>query len=438
MRQSAILCVAMVSASCAADIGRTTVEKWPDGKRAAISITYDGGTINQFDVALPIMNELGLPATFFIVTGDIEGSQYHRSFIGRPVDEILAEVVSGVPTTTENFFERASAVRMLPYQEAVDFHTRAGDLFELGKLQEAYHEVEEGFRQAASGRLTRLPGGAVQQNPDITATWDELRTYAGQGHEFASHSVSHAQLATLDDPNLAYELEKSREEILSFLGPAHTFSIECPYGTENERVVRKALSLYQASRNRMPAEYLDEVNRWSDADPAASANEYVQWQRGPRSATSMAEMKTWVDRILARDNVWLVLVFHGVEGIGWEPKSEAELDAYFRYIADHVDLWVATFRDVTRYMRERMSAQITSERSGGEIRVSLTHSLDPDVYDYPLSLATRVPEDWDFVEVIQGSLRDVHPMSHNGAAAFVRYTAVPDGEVVILREAPSH
>ncbi|MDH5382955.1 MAG: hypothetical protein OEW75_19020, partial [Cyclobacteriaceae bacterium] len=36
-------------------IGETEITKWRDNKKAAASITYDDGTINQFTVALPIM-----------------------------------------------------------------------------------------------------------------------------------------------------------------------------------------------------------------------------------------------------------------------------------------------------------------------------------------------------------------------------------------------
>ncbi len=56
------------------NIGQTKVSKWKGNKKAAISITYDDGIISQFTVARPIMNKLNLPATFFVLTGKIEGS----------------------------------------------------------------------------------------------------------------------------------------------------------------------------------------------------------------------------------------------------------------------------------------------------------------------------------------------------------------------------
>ena len=54
---------------------KTEITKWQDGKSAAVAITYDDSTINQFRIALPLMNQRGLVATFFVITGQIPGSK---------------------------------------------------------------------------------------------------------------------------------------------------------------------------------------------------------------------------------------------------------------------------------------------------------------------------------------------------------------------------
>ena len=41
----------------------TEITKWQDGKRACVSITYDDSSINQFRIAVPLMNERRLPGT---------------------------------------------------------------------------------------------------------------------------------------------------------------------------------------------------------------------------------------------------------------------------------------------------------------------------------------------------------------------------------------
>ena len=152
-------------------VGHTEIEKWQDGKQAAVSLTYDGGTTNQFKIAVPIMNRLELPATFFIVTGEVEGSVYERRFLGRSLDEIVNET-DEIQTNTENFFERASAIRVLGDESILEFHTRAGDLWELGKFEEAYLQIDEAY---ALVRQTSGPHILHENQQKSGATWDELK-----------------------------------------------------------------------------------------------------------------------------------------------------------------------------------------------------------------------------------------------------------------------
>jgi peptidoglycan/xylan/chitin deacetylase (PgdA/CDA1 family) len=422
-------------AGCGRQDIRTEIAKWQDGKAAAVSLTYDDGSINQFRVAVPLMKGFGFPATFHIITGEISGSRYHGAFIGRPTDAIVRET-AGVPTGPDNFFVRVSAIGRLGLQGGFDYHLRAGELFEDGKIDAACRLIDEAY---AKVRRDALKPEAVSpaDGGKNALTWDDLKVLAGEGYEFSSHTVTHPRLAVLDEANLVYELEKSREDILDHLGPKHTFTIECPFGTEDERVVRYALARYPASRNRLPEPFLEELNRWNDRGPAASAKEYVQWQRGVLTATPMSQMKGWVDTIAGRENIWLVLVFHGVDGIGWEPKTGAELEEYFGYIKSlEARLWVATFQDVTKYMRERMRGQVTTSRRGGTIEVDLRHDLPGEIYDLPLTLKTYVPARWPSVEVKQGSRTTSARPARDRRGAYVMYQAVPNVGLVTLAKRP--
>ncbi|WP_162055410.1 polysaccharide deacetylase family protein [Pontibacter pamirensis] len=412
--------------------GQTEITKWPEGKNAAVSLTYDDGNINQFTRALPIMNRLQFPATFFIMTGQIPGSQYQGKFIGRPVKEIIAETAN-TPTNKDNFFERASAAGYLGYIGTMEYHTRAGALVDAGKEDQAHAVMDELYRKVREGAFE--PG--LESKSEVAeaegVTWENLRAYAAQGHEFASHTITHPRLAALDESNMLYELEKSREDILKQLGPEHTFSAEGPYGTENERVMEYALKLFPATRNRMPAPYLEEINRGSKSQPGASDKEYVQWQRGALTSTPLPLMKSWVDTVAAHQNQWLVLVFHGVDGVGWEALPSTLLDEYFQYIKEKEDkLWVATFGDVTKYIRERMNAKVEVSEKADKIRVNLSHSLDKEMYDLPLTLKTYVPSEWSTVSVSQGTKQQLARPENDANGAFVLYQALPNAQPVEL------
>ena len=154
-RTIAVGAMILCSSLALGQIGRTEITKWQHGKRGAVSLTYDDGTINQFRVAVPIMDSFGFPATFFIITGNIPGSQYHGTFIGRPTKTIIAEAAK-IPTNKDNFFERASAIGYLGYQGTLDYHTRAGELYDEGKnVEQAYRLLDEAYAKLRQGRFSR-------------------------------------------------------------------------------------------------------------------------------------------------------------------------------------------------------------------------------------------------------------------------------------------
>lgn len=45
---------------------------WPEGKLAAVSVTFDDGTLDQLEVAAPILDEFGVKGTFFVISGTVE------------------------------------------------------------------------------------------------------------------------------------------------------------------------------------------------------------------------------------------------------------------------------------------------------------------------------------------------------------------------------
>lgn len=414
-------------------VGQTEITKWQYGKRAAVSLTYDDGSPNQFRYAIPIMDRLKLPGTFFIITGPITGSHYKGEFIGRPVKEIIAES-SRTPTDADNFFERASAARYLGFTGALTFYDKADALYESGEIAKACKIIDTLYQNVRNGNLKSGKEASMEVSDEEGLTWTHVKQMAAQGHEFASHTVTHAHLAVLDSANMLYELEKSKEDIRKNLGDSYIFSAEVPYGIEDKRVMKLALPVYPALRNLMPDSFLEEINRGYKMQPGESKREYVQWQRGPLSKTPLQLMKSWVDTSIAHDNIWLVLVFHGIEGVGWEPLSKNLLTEYFQYIKkNEKDVWVATFGDVARYVRERMNARVQVKQKNHQIVVSLTHSLEDGLYSVPLTLKTYVPTGWKTVLAKQENREQYVQPKHDGKGTYVLYQAEPNaGRIELL------
>jgi peptidoglycan/xylan/chitin deacetylase (PgdA/CDA1 family) len=432
-----VLTAVLSAASLAAQEPRTEITKWQDGKRAAVSITFDDSTINQFRIALPMLNERGLPATFFVITGEIPGSENRPRFVGRPIMEIIRESAN-IPTNRGNALERSSMLRYLGEVQRIDMvlesfnpnsaagRIERGDFAYFDNVLALLRNSGETYglepvppvRSQEDGRPAAVhPGGL---------TWDEFRRAAKQGHEIGNHLVSHAHTPGLDEANILYEAMKADEDIRAQMGDEHAFSIEASYGIHDHRVEEILVPRFPLTRNWVTDHFMDGILRGDSRDPAAMKKEYVQWQRGPLSKTSVEQMKAWVDTSLAT-GTWLVLVIHGVEGIGWEPIPAAHLREYFDYMkANESRLWVTTFRDAGKYARERMASQVTTKQAGDAIEVSVTHSLDPKLYTLPLTARTAVPAAWAQVEIRQGNARQTVQVQRGGGNSHVVYRIAPN------------
>lgn len=424
---------AIASRGQQATVGQTSITKWQYGKNGAVSLTYDDGSINQFKNALPIMERLKLPATFFVITGGIPGSKYHGKFIGRPVKTIIKESAT-IPTNDKNFLERCSAGGYLGYKGTITYVTKAGSLYDNVKTKEqAFKVMDELYEKVRKGDFQPgyQPCDEVLQEDGLT--WEDLRNYGSRGYEIASHSITHASMPGLDSVNIQYELEKSKEEIRDKMGAKYTFSAEVPYGFENERVMKIAYKIYPALRNRMPEPWLKEIDRASKQTPGNTTKDYIQWQRGATTKTPLSLMQSWVDTAVDKSNTWLVLVFHGIDNLGYEALPHTMLDEYFQYIKSQQQyLWIATFGDVTKYMREREHAEVKSDKKDSKIAVTLFCPLDKTMYDLPLTLKTYVSPDWKRAWVWQGKRMQRVDAVTDSKGTYVLYQAYPNGIALTL------
>ncbi len=97
---------------------------WPDGARAAISLTYDDGRLNHLDMAIPDLEQFGFRGTFYLTYSPDARRSLHRwraafsrgheignhsynhpskeALSGFDAGDILAEVGRGASWLTEN------------------------------------------------------------------------------------------------------------------------------------------------------------------------------------------------------------------------------------------------------------------------------------------------------------------------------------------------
>ena len=213
---ASVVCWLSAAVVWSAELPRTEITKWQDGKAACVSITYDDSSLNQFRVAEPLMNERHLVGTFFVVTGGIQGSKNQAAFVGRPIMDILRESQT-VPTTKDNLLERVS---LLNYLQTIQ---RVPELKGFN-AQNVARPIQRGDVDAVAKVIDPLLAALRQTGVTYAAgprksagskrsalTWDDLRRSAAAGHEIANHTISHPCMPAMDAANILYELDKANE-----------------------------------------------------------------------------------------------------------------------------------------------------------------------------------------------------------------------------------
>ena len=190
--------------------------------RRALLITFDDGYRSVVDVALPMLERLGLPSVFFVSDAFLDP----RSL---PLDNVLCRLAAteGVPALAAAVGAREDAaglaevfarVAALPYGRRMTLVGRLADRF----------EIDPAALRASSGLF--LERG-------------ELRGLARRGCEVGNHTASHLSCRAIVDDAAAHEQLVAHREMLERWTGAPVRSFSYPYGSRPDAtpLVERAL-----------------------------------------------------------------------------------------------------------------------------------------------------------------------------------------------------
>ena len=285
-------------------------------------------------------------------------------------------------------------------------------------------------------------------------TWNQFRAMSLDGHEIASHSVTHPDFLDLITGNittpgtLLFELYQSKYTIEQKIPNQKCITIAYPYFDYNTNVLNKTPLYYESART-------------SDGYPIGSSltgsgfytiGGYEENFTTPRNSTldDLDELENfeYYQQIAITDGTWGMLVAHEVVPFPqladlllqdfWYPMSTewfTSLCQWLKQKSNDNDVWIETMGNVTRYMKERehFSYSITSQ-TATRIQINVTDNLTNTIYNYPLTIDITVPPDWKAAIVIQGSRTDTINTFISGTNTLVRTHVIPDGGTLILNK----
>ena len=183
-------------------------EREPDAEMPSLAITFDDGQHDNWQFARPILDRLGVHASFFVPVESALG--------GEPLwhDRIAWAVHHA---SVAHPAEAAQLARALA-PSAGDALPAPRDMVVLAKAMPA----AERDRCLESWEI--LAGDRPAPYWDGFMGWEELRSLAQSGHEIGSHSMSHSILPLCSTEEIEREVRDSREILESRLDhPVETF-----------------------------------------------------------------------------------------------------------------------------------------------------------------------------------------------------------------------
>ncbi|HXJ50100.1 MAG TPA: polysaccharide deacetylase family protein [Burkholderiales bacterium] len=175
--------------------------------KRALSITFDDGYADNYNVAAPILLRLGLAATFFVATGFLDG--------GCMFNDVVIEALRCAGGAELDLDDLGLGRHPLG-----DPTQRAGAIDRiLARLK--YFETER--RRRAALEVARRAGSRVPA--DLMMTSEQVRSLHAAGMEIGAHTVTHPILAEIPLGRARHEMAASRARLEQIVGaPVRLFA----------------------------------------------------------------------------------------------------------------------------------------------------------------------------------------------------------------------
>ena len=228
-------------------------EEWEQQAKPAVVITFDDGYADNLLEALPILEELELPATFFITTGLIGTSQ---EFWWHELERMLLNESPLPPRFTLEDSRYGQSWPAGSREERAEFY---------GGIVRLMNDSDSSQRESWLNQI-RHWATHQERSDDMhrAMTPDELRLLASSRWvTIGAHTVSHSRLSALPPNEQREEIFASKRQLEVWLGrKISTFSY--PFGRRDD-YTRESIGLCRdAGFSKVAANFPGQAHRWSD------------------------------------------------------------------------------------------------------------------------------------------------------------------------------
>jgi hypothetical protein len=265
---------------------------------------------------------------------------------------------------------------------------------------------------------------------DWSPDWAGLQNAASNGHEVASHTVSHPHLSAESNARQTVELKDSREIINSHITGQKCVTIAYPFCEEgNDLITEKYYIAARVCSGRIepsiPGSYMSVSSITC----------------GTQGVNTLQDLE-YIFKSAAVSKGWCTLMIHGLDdetldnGSNWSPFSSEILKNSLKFLSSRKsEFWVTTFRNAALYSKERDAVTIKeTSRLNKSITLNITDDLPDSIYNFPLTVRRPLPAHWPSAAVAQNNVAVPTTIVQVDSVIYLTFDAVPDaGEVKIIK-----
>jgi len=261
--------------------------------------------------------------------------------------------------------------------------------------------------------------------------WTKIKSAAVDGHEIASHTVSHPNLSTLTVNQQRTELEGSSNSINANILSQNGLTIAYPYCVSGKDSI--VSRLYFAARGCSGSiESQTPKNFLNISSIICGSNQ---------SVNSVAAFKTKADNVAASKG-WLVYLIHAINNDnGYAPLAEEYLEGSLLYLKNNSNkFWVEAFGNVAKYIKERNCVSVVEKsRIDTAITIDVSDTIDNNIFNHPVSIRRSLPENWTSAKALQNGKIITDTVIQMNSTKYIVFNAVPDrGEVVLIKDTTTY
>lgn len=197
--------------------------------KPTVSITFDDGYLDNYDVALPILRELELQATLFVATGDLGSAQ--MLWWDRVIFAIHQASAASLDLRGFEIPGCDRPIALSPQHKKQALESLLNGLW-AASYSSCINAVGEVERQlGVSGDSKWAPRMGPEQ----------LRAFSNEGMEIGAHSINHHDMSDLDEASLQHELREPKRALEALLDVPVT-GLAYPAGRYSDAVIAASKS----------------------------------------------------------------------------------------------------------------------------------------------------------------------------------------------------